>query len=107
MSSRRQTIEKYLTRDELLCQLAEEAAELSQAALKYRRALTLTNPTPVTEEDARVGLLEETADVLLCLSLCGVNINSRDGDGGEIASTFRRKLRRWAERLDALHGGEL
>jgi len=41
-------IRKMLTEDELLCQLAEEAAELSQAALKLRRVLTGVNPTPVS-----------------------------------------------------------
>lgn len=33
-------VRKYLPTDELLCQLAEEAAELSKAALKLRRAMT-------------------------------------------------------------------
>lgn len=32
--------------EEQLLQLAEECAELSQAALKLRRAMTGTNPTP-------------------------------------------------------------
>lgn len=36
----------YLTPAELLAQLAEESAELAQAALKLRRAYDGTNPTP-------------------------------------------------------------
>lgn len=36
----------YLPREEILAQLAEEASELAQAALKLRRALNGTNPTP-------------------------------------------------------------
>lgn len=36
----------YLTPVELLAQLAEEGAELAQAALKLRRAYDGTNPTP-------------------------------------------------------------
>ena len=39
--------------EDLLCQLAEEGCEMSQAALKLKRAVEKTNPTPVTEEVAR------------------------------------------------------
>lgn len=102
----RATIEKYTTLPERLCQLAEEASELSQAALKYRRALTGENPTPVTPDEARENLLEETADVLLCLALCGVNTRARTPDGDEIGRIFRLKLKRWGQRLAAAHGGE-
>lgn len=38
-------IKQHIPQDELLAQLAEECAELSQAALKLRRALTGINPT--------------------------------------------------------------
>lgn len=48
----------YLTRETLLCQLAEEAAELAQAALKERRTLTSDNPTPKTYQNAHTDLLE-------------------------------------------------
>ena len=41
-------IVKHLSLSERVAQLAEEAAELAQAALKYRRALDGVNPTPVT-----------------------------------------------------------
>lgn len=47
----------YLTESELLCQLAEESAELAQAALKERRALTNDNPTPKTYRQAHIDLL--------------------------------------------------
>lgn len=56
---------------EALAQLAEEAAELSQAALKYRRVITGKNPTPVTQEEALEKLREEIADVDLCLVAIG------------------------------------
>ena len=39
---------------EILAQLAEEAAELGQAALKLRRAILGTNPTSVSEEEAKI-----------------------------------------------------
>lgn len=53
--------------DHALMQLAEEASELSQAALKLIRARHDDNPTPVTAEEAWDRLIEEHADV--CLSL--------------------------------------
>ena len=56
-------IASLYTEGDLLCQLAEEAAELAQAALKLRRAITQNNPTPVTAADARAVLIEEIADV--------------------------------------------
>lgn len=40
------TIPDFLTSAEILAQTGEEAAELAQAALKLRRALTGENPTP-------------------------------------------------------------
>ena len=49
---------------ELLAGLAEEATELAQAALKMRRTLDKSNPTPMTTGDASRNLNEEFADVL-------------------------------------------
>ena len=43
----------------MLEQLAEEAAELSQAALKLARALRGENPTLVTRREVRKHLIEE------------------------------------------------
>ena len=43
----------------MLEQLAEEAAELSQAALKLARVLRGENPTPVTRREVRKHLIEE------------------------------------------------
>lgn len=51
--------------DELLGQLTEECGELVQAAQKVRRARKGT--TPVSLDDALVKLIEECADVLLCI----------------------------------------
>ena len=51
---------------EILCQLAEEASELAQAALKLRRAIDGTNPTPKTKEQCLDAMIEEMADVQLC-----------------------------------------
>ena len=50
----------------MLEQLAEECAELGQAALKLARVLRKENPTPVTSAEAQKNLSEEFTDVLIC-----------------------------------------
>ena len=87
-------IKQHIPQDELLAQLAEECAELSQAALKLRRALTGINPTPVTVE-ARKNLVEETADVY---NVMGLLLDA--ADNAEIYSIIRRKKERWLKRLE-------
>lgn len=59
--------------EELLAQLAEEAAELGKAALKLRRALDGKNPTPVSPSEALRNVREEMADVLLCSISVGLD----------------------------------
>lgn len=86
---------QHVTRDELLAQLAEEAAELAQAALKLRRAIRRDNPTPTPLLLAEEQLWEEIADVELCLSVVGATGKLR------IAETQRMKAARWVERLKA------
>lgn len=54
----------------MLEQLAEEAAELSQAALKLARVLRGENPTTVTRKEARKHLTEEYTDVFSALLNC-------------------------------------
>lgn len=44
-------VSDILPKTEILAQLAEEASELAQAALKLRRALDGTNPTPKNVEE--------------------------------------------------------
>ena len=56
-------ISDILPETEILAQLAEEASELAQAALKLRRALDGTNPTPKSVEECEENLLEELADI--------------------------------------------
>ena len=88
-------IKQRLPQDELLTQLAEECAELSQAALKLRRALTGINPTPVTVDEARKSLVEEAADVY---NVLGLLLDA--ADNAEIYSIIRRKKARWLKRLE-------
>ena len=87
-------IKSQLGIPEILAQLAEEAAELAQAAHKLRRAIDGTNPTPVTVDEARDNLLEEYLDVITCFDLIATpedwaRINCYDG----------AKLFRWVQRL--------
>lgn len=94
-----EVIREKLPREELLGQLAEECCELGQAAMKLRRALDGANPTPVTVAEAEARVLEEAADVLLCLELAG------DYPGEYIASPeilrgMWEKLERWGKRLE-------
>lgn len=58
-------IANKLGAEELIGQLTEECGELVQAAQKVRRAIKGT--TPVSMDDAMVKLIEECADVLLCI----------------------------------------
>ena len=88
-------IKQHLPQDELLAQLAEECAELSQAALKLRRALTGVNPTPVAAYEARRNLVEEAADVY---NVLGLLLDAEDN--AEIYSIIRRKKERWLKRLE-------
>lgn len=88
-------IKQHLPQDELLAQLAEECAELSQAALKLRRALTGINPTPMTAEEARANLVEEIADILNVSELL-LEIDDVD----EIYDIVQRKRERWLNRLE-------
>ena len=78
----------------LLEQTAEECTELAHACLKEARRLRGENPTPCTEEECKVAIMEETADVLLCLGLLD--------DAGYTLSfaTEKKKLDRWHQRLD-------
>lgn len=92
-------IRKALTEDELLCQLAEEAAELSQAALKLRRAAMRVNPTPVSYPDAREKLLEEYGDVLNALELI-----ITPTENAYVIERRMCKRKRWVERLEAHYG---
>ncbi len=74
-------------------QLAEEAVELAHAALKYARILRGRNPTPITNEEGFLKLIEEYSDVIQCARLVAIPI-----DEGQIA----RKAQRWIERLEEL-----
>lgn len=81
-----------LTVPELLAGLAEECSELAQAALKLRRVLDGTNPTPKPKEEAEADLLEEVADTALYLSQLDISFQ-------RISEIMLTKQERWNERL--------
>lgn len=65
-------IRNMLSFEEILTQLAEECSELSMAALKYRRSIEKSNPTPISSADAYNNLLEEAQDVFNVLFVIGI-----------------------------------
>lgn len=77
---------------DLYAQLAEEGAELTQAALKCIRAQGFSeNPTPVSCEDALKNLMEELNDVLIVAYVLGLV--------GAFCVKDWRKQERWAKRI--------
>jgi len=99
MQSSKEIIKQSMPRHEVLAQLAEECAELGQAALKLRRTLNPdASPTTVSEDDAEQSFREEIADVLLCIGIALDNdIEIRATL--DIANTMICKRNRWARRL--------
>ena len=100
---RRKTIAQHyvhskLDRKALIMQLAEEAAELSQACLKYIRALDGTNP--FTEFDP-----EFYMDRIIERYSCVLNAAETARIWADF-ETMLIKAERWAERLKALKESE-
>ena len=81
----------------VLMALAEEASELSKAAMKFARAKgLLDNPTPISVEQAEADLIEEYNDLLNCIDvLCEMSSLTICVD----VDLRKRKCRRWAERI--------
>lgn len=83
--------------DNQLTQLAEEAAELAQAALKHRRALQTArldkdvSPTTKALNDSYDSLTEECSDVMLAILVTTRHLISND--------IMLNKARRWLDRL--------
>ncbi len=83
----------------MLEQLAEEASELSQAALKMARIMRGENPTPVTRMQAEKNLIEEYTDVRLCAKDLGLR-----KDSAMARAKLQRFLRRWGEKEKLVDG---
>ena len=92
-------IAENLSDEDILCQIAEEAAELAQAALKLRRAITQTNPTPVTAEKAVVNLVEEYGDTVVAMTAYYMKHGAIDEKVADILVQSYPKYSRWAQRI--------
>lgn len=94
-------IRSRITEEDILCTVAEEASELAKAALKLRRAITETNPTPVGFEVARSMVLEEIADVQVAFDVFIQSVNDME----TIEHTYEYKFERWVKRLEERKSG--
>lgn len=81
---------EVLRREDLLIQLSEESAELSQAAAKLARFIMGRNPTGKSEEELTKAIEEEMTDVMIAAAELPYRPN------WEIA---RNKKERWSKRL--------
>ena len=92
MNEYKKIVQETLTERDLLEQLAEEAAELSKAALKLIRASGMNkNLTPVSREQAAEAVFEELNDVLIVAEALGIFLGDHKMDS--------YKWQRWAERV--------
>ena len=89
-----QFVRKSLTAEELLIQLAEECAELSQACLKIVR-VSGNNPPKGNLRDLDASFTEELADVQLCMAMLPHYMK----DDEAIENIKEHKLNRWCNRL--------
>lgn len=81
--------------------LAEECTELAQSALKLARKQRGENPTPVTLQKCVVQILEEMADVWLCINV----LKETDWyDQKMIDLVCELKLNRWKNRMGIDYG---
>lgn len=88
-------LRRMLPTEDILCQLAEECSELAQAALKLRRTMSVTNPARKTRAEAFDALIEETADVLVCLR----TLRETADNGYCIDVLITEKVERWRNHL--------
>ena len=99
-------VSDILPKTEILAQLAEEASELAQAALKLRRALDGTNPTPKSVAECEANLIEEIADIsntvdALCDAWFGNDLDSECEFWDAEHEIEYAKYKRWLSRLEA------
>jgi len=89
-------VRQHLRNTDILYQLAEEASELSQAALKLARKIEARNPTPKSYDNCVDNLREEIADVKLCIDILGLPDSEHS-----IQAYKESKLNRWCNRLSS------
>lgn len=88
-----------LSDEDILCQISEEASELAQAALKLRRAITQTNPTPMTVEEASENFIEEYGDTVVAMTAYFMKHGMIDRKVRDILEQSNTKYSRWAQRI--------
>lgn len=99
-------VSDILPKTEILAQLAEEASELAQAALKLRRALDGTNPTPKSVAECEANLMEEFADISNAVTALfdawfGDDLGSEREFWDAELEVENAKYKRWLSRLEA------
>lgn len=87
-------VHSKLDRKLLIMQLAEESAELSQACLKYLRALDGTNLCAEQDQEVYMGsIVEEYSDVANVAEVAWIHVDYE---------LIANKAERWADRLKEL-----
>ena len=76
-----------------LIQLAEESSELSQAALKT--IMAMDGDTPVSESEALAHLIEEMADVSVCMTAL-----QDIAPLAQVGEIIAQKAQRWEDRIN-------
>ena len=80
---------------EQMAALAEEATEAAHAALKCRRTMVKGNPTPISKGTAHTELLVELGDIMACLEVLGIDVNTNQ----TVQTVKNSKIERWADRI--------
>ena len=82
-----------LPEDTRLIQLAEESSELAQACLKMVRVMD--GDTPLPEQYVRDNLIEEIADVSVCMTAL-----QDIAPLAQVGEIIAQKAQRWEDRLN-------
>lgn len=83
---------------EMLDMLRTECGELGRATIQLQVTINPDNPSPATTSEAYRNVLEELADIGLCLDLLGIN---NAIDRLRVDQIKREKAERLVERLQA------
>lgn len=92
-------IRQHVSKSSILLQIAEEAAEVAQAALKFNRAYLKDNPTPMSVEECEKNLIEEIND----LDLVNKIFSEVDLEKNPLNDEQKSKLARWCRRIRESH----
>ena len=85
-------IQRTIPVEDLLVGLAEECAELAQAAIKLQRIIVGNNPAAIDRHTAFENITEEIADISLYLDALYY-------DKDRVDNIKQEKLNRWVGRL--------